>query len=163
MPDEIKTKHYLVCLCYHVIWLRSQLMAFGLPHPLKPFGSTGVCVCVCVCESDSARKTCVTFKKVCADMVELKTEILFNRWLGGQGSEGLGSYCWLESKQAWAGKNVGREGIQDTNEFGVKGVDIYIVSALDLYIFMGLLFLVCALECNMAVGILICRRQCWIL
>ncbi len=50
------------------------------PTPIKAFRKhRSVCVCVCVCESDSAKKTFVTFKKVGADMVELKTEILFNR------------------------------------------------------------------------------------
>ncbi len=55
----------------------------------------------------------------------------------GRGSEGLGSYCWLEGGHAWADRNIGRDGVPHTNGSGVKGVDIDIGSALDLYMFMG--------------------------
>ncbi len=49
------------------------------------------------------------------------------------------------------------------NGSGVKEVGIDIGSTLDLYIFMGVLFLVCACELKMAGDILIWRRQWWIL
>ncbi len=75
---------------------------------------------------------------MCAGVVQLKLRGCLIGDSVGRGSEMLGSYCWLEGRQAWAGKNVDREGVPVTNGSGVKGVVIVdIGSALDLYIFMG--------------------------